>query len=103
MKVSHIAGLPVCIDDKGIQRCAWCGHVLFEVEYSAIMVPNKPDGSPGEGPRPWTMGDFVEVEVRGNVTTWAATPNDPHHPMPENWCGGKKVRKSVPPPAQKAN
>ena len=63
----HIAGMAVLLGQKGRKLCAWCGHVLFDVDLSCIAVAPKADGTPGDAPRPWTQGALVAVAVHVHV------------------------------------
>jgi hypothetical protein len=78
----HIAGLAVLIGDNGRQRCAWCGEILFDVDHALVMVAPNADGSPGEGPRPWKMGDLIAVD---GCASWVV-PCGEDDPLPVGCC-----------------
>jgi hypothetical protein len=79
----HIAGLAAHISGRGMQRCAWCGEVLFEIDYANTMAPQNADGSKAEAPRPWKMGELIAVEGNGKWTI----PDDGTSPLPIQFCG----------------
>jgi len=96
MKI-HIAGFPVRVGNKGRQLCAWCGEVLFDVDYANgtpvfnrirdfWRVASNEDGTPGEGPRPWEIGDLIAVEGNGK---WVV-PHDNGGPLPLQCCASQR-------------
>ena len=48
----HIAGSPVKVGNKGRQLCAWCGAVLFEIDYAQNVA---------DGRKPWDVGALVAI------------------------------------------
>jgi hypothetical protein len=78
----HIAGLACHVDDRAMQRCAWCGDVLFEVDDANTFVAPNADGSPGPYPTPWKERALVAVEGNGK---WVQ-PDD-GGPLPLQFCG----------------
>lgn len=78
----HLAGHPVQVGPRQRQLCAWCGFVLLEYDLTLIAVPNKPDGSPGDPPRPFEQG--VLVQVRSNFQM--VVPHKDGDPLPSPNC-----------------
>lgn len=66
MSISHLAGPPVCIAGRVVQRCPWCGYKLCDSEGSA--APLNPDGTPPTFPT-FPQGHFVRVS-EGNPTSY---------------------------------
>ncbi len=87
----HIAGFPVRIGTKGRQLCAWCGHVLFDVDHANIMVAPNADGSPGEPVQPWETGVLIEVEGNG---MWTVAHKD-GDPIPVTACASPPLKLTV--------
>jgi hypothetical protein len=63
----HVAGLALGVQhtQRIRQLCAWCGHVLVDVDVSAIGMVVEPDGTgdvgDGQVPATWELGSLVEV------------------------------------------
>ena len=59
MSISHLAGLPVSLDDRGIQRCACCGEVLIDTQ--GMMSPVGPGGKQPPPVAPWPENRWVRL------------------------------------------
>ena len=77
MKTVHVAGPPVVINGRVVQRCAWCGEKLLDSKNTVGLIgpngepPTFPtygerrliEFEPGDGfVRSIDVGDFVETE-----------------------------------------
>lgn len=77
---THIAGPPVCLGGRVIQRCVVCGEKLCDS--LNCMMPEEPDGSVPQFPV-WRQGDYVQTEGNRTTTTGNICNNDP---VPEDVC-----------------
>lgn len=59
MSVTHIAGLRVAIEDRVIQRCAFCGAKLCDSQ--GVVLPRNLDGSVSEFAT-WPAERLIRVE-----------------------------------------
>lgn len=63
----HVAGLALGVEhtQRIRQRCAWCGHLLVDVDVSAEGMVVESDGTGDVGdnqvPPTWEIGSLVEV------------------------------------------
>lgn len=80
----HFAGHPVRVGSRCRQRCAWCGFVIEDLDLRDVMVPSRADGSPGEGPTPWTSGALVAVSRDGSFRSVVA--HEDGAPLPSETC-----------------
>ena len=84
----HIAGFPVKVGSEGRQLCAWCGLVLFDVDYSRIAWALNEDGSDPGPPQPWDVGALVRKE--GNMTCVVAHVDG--EALPAGCCANPPLR-----------
>lgn len=77
---THFAGVPVQVDTRLRQRCAWCGHLLIDAHLDHIASP---DPIP---PRTWSVGALVTVD---NTGTWKPC-RDHAGPLPADACAYKE-------------
>lgn len=81
----HIAGPDLRVGSKLRQLCAWCGHVLIDMDLDCIAVSPNADGSPGSGPGTWAV--FALVAVDGNAALVVA---DDGGPLPLRCCASQR-------------
>lgn len=60
MSVTHIAGHAVTINGRTIQRCAWCGEVLSDVDIHRVGVVSSDDSSPV--PLNWPVMALIQCD-----------------------------------------
>lgn len=89
-KTIHIAGFPVRVGNDFRQRCAWCGVVLIEYDYTRIAWTLPADGSPGEPPGGVEIGLLFAVD--GNCSY--IVQHEDGAKLPREWCGH-----NLPPPS----
>lgn len=89
MKI-HIAGMSVFVNSKGRQICAWCGHVLFDVDLADVMVAPNADGSPGQGPRPWKQGDLIAIDGSPPVVSYRVVEVEGDE-LPRECCAAQRT------------
>lgn len=77
-QITHIAGLPIRVDQRLRQRCGWCGALIDDWDLENTMVET---GRQTEAPPTWEVGALIVVD--GNAT-WQ-DPND-DGPLPDNAC-----------------
>ena len=70
----HLAGTPIGLDGRVIQRCLICGFKLCDSEGSA--APPEPDGSVPVFPT-WEPADWIEV-IEGNPTEFSVFGQSEH-------------------------
>ena len=95
--VTHIAGMAVLLGRHGVQRCAWCGEMLFEVTGDEMSASNS-DGSPPDPIRPWPEGCLLEVTKSGACTGYVVVGNGKENEeddLPPNSCAGPPKLRAI--------
>jgi len=77
--LTHLAGLPVCVRGRLVQRCAICGARMVDSDGRYILRTK--DGSPG--PPHWPLGAMVQVRA-GSQTEYVVLPDSGK--LPEDNC-----------------
>lgn len=78
----HIAGQPICVDDRLRQRCSWCGATLIDDDLTRGMVP---DDQPISEPTTWGVGDLISREGTFPVVTCVVPFSDDDR-LPDGCC-----------------
>lgn len=97
IEVMHIVGLDVTIGPVRRQRCAWCGALLAEDDFSRMAWPLNGDGTDPGPPPPWQVGAIVAVlGGRGEGFTgmrvipeddWPVSDDGDYKRIPDGCCG----------------
>lgn len=89
--VTHIAGMAVLLGRHGVQRCAWCGEMLFEVTEDTMA----PIGTPPS--KPWAEGALIEVTKDGPCTGYVLVGNgkNEENDIPLNSCAGPPKLRAI--------
>lgn len=89
--VVHIIGFPAQVGSIRRQRCAWCGALLDEMDFSRVAWSLNDDGTDPGPPPYWPVGDLIEVD--GGVQRVIDLDELPDHPddpeskkIPDNCC-----------------
>lgn len=84
-RTTHLAGPPVMIGGRTIQRCPWCGYKLCDSK--GASAPLNPDGSSPTFPT-WKNGALVEVQEVNDVLTRSSVVGDWYDAgdLPANLC-----------------
>ncbi len=88
--LTHIASLPLRIENHVRQRCAWCGVALIDVDLSQRPATFNPEnfGDMWGGLNVFPVGSMVRVRVLsdGEEQVFVRPPN-PGNTVPEDACG----------------
>lgn len=88
----HIVGFPVQVGHHFVQRCAWCGEVIEDVDLSLVAISPNADGSTGSGWMPWPIGELIDI-CEGSRSVIAHKDGDP---IPIGCCAFRRHLTVVP-------
>lgn len=87
MSVTHVAGPVIVVkgryapdNERIIQRCVVCGEKLIDTE--GQMAPDKPDGTPPDGPGVWAEQALVQIDGNRHLNVGTYIDDDD----PEDFC-----------------
>lgn len=88
--VAHIVGFPVVIQGHLCrQRCAWCGHLIVDVDVELVAVA---EGQGGYDPF-WPTNAVVEIEITdGGTVTRMSVVKVVDGLLPDNACTPPRPR-----------
>ena len=79
--VTHIAGVPITVCGRVIQRCSLCGEKLVDSKNCAMLLEE--DGSTPIMPT-WEVGRLVQVSVGENPARYLLLPDTDR--IPKDSC-----------------
>lgn len=83
MPTTHLAGPPVTVSGRTVQRCPWCGFKLCDSR--GATTPVAPDGRVPEFPT-WPHGALVEVSDGNPTRCLTAGHWDDPGDLPPTFC-----------------
>lgn len=85
--VVHIVGIDVTMDGyHRRQRCAWCGALLADDDFSRMAWPLNEDGTDPGPPPPWGVGVLIEVAGEAGSFRFMGRVEPDDGKMPDNCC-----------------
>lgn len=61
VEVVHIMGIDVVFDNRRRQRCAWCGALIIDDDFTRMAWTLNEDGTDPGPPPAWPIGELVAM------------------------------------------